>query len=92
MDRYKKTLLVLVVFALLLGSSTAFGRAGLGDSFMRAFGMTPPTKPGGPPPPPPSPSSGTNPSLTTGLLAGTTISTQQVLMFTPYTYGYAGRI
>ncbi len=85
MNRYKKTLVVLVIFSLLLGCSMAFGRAGLGNSFMRAFGMTP----SGPPAPPAPPADGTSYDLTTALWTTGTISTQQILpTFTPYTYGY----
>jgi hypothetical protein len=89
MNRNKGKIVVLVVLAVLLGSGIAFGRAGLGNSFMRAFGMTP-TGGGG---------TGTGDgtpltaSLSTGLSSITTISIQQILpTFTPYTYGYgAGR-
>jgi hypothetical protein len=84
MNRNKGKIVVLVVLALLLSSSMAFGRAGLGDSFMRAFGMTPTGGTG-------SGDGGTplTGSLSTGLQSITTISTQQVLpTFTPYTYGY----
>ncbi len=91
MIRYMKTLVFLVVLALLLGCGTAFGRVGLGNSFMRAFGMAPTgggpgggggggTGGGG--------GGGTNPNLTTALWTATTTGTQQITpTFTPYTYG-----
>ncbi len=96
MNRYKKTLVVLVVLALLLGCGTAFGRVGLGNSFIRAFGMAPAG--GGPAAGGPGGGGGggtgggggggTNPNLTTALWTATTTGAQQITpTFTPYTYG-----